>query len=35
LRAVNTANAKLGRDQHAKANPLHSTISPKKLAPDT
>ena len=29
------ANELTGRDQHAIAKPVHSTISPKKLAPDT
>lgn len=32
---VKKAKAKAGRDQAAKAKPHHSTISPKKLAPDT
>lgn len=35
LKAVNKKKAKLGSDQQAIAKPAHSTISPKKLAPDT
>ena len=32
---VKKVNARAGRDHAASANPLHSTHSPKKLAPET
>ena len=35
LQKVKSAKAKAGRDEHARAKPNHSMISPKKLAPDT
>jgi len=35
LHMVKNAKATEGSDQHAMANPTHSTISPKKLAPET
>ena len=35
LQAVKRAKAKAGKVPHITAKPLHSKVSPKKLAPDT